>query len=174
MLTNSYELPSREYRQWLAKEDARFGDGKHTCEWCRRRVKDIRRHKRTRRCRAERAKREMQSQGLMRGSTAMRFARWAIVAPTEVDAQGRKTFIQTWIDRRIVKLVNTLNLLDLPNEVINQQVDDYAAELDRMISWDIRIGGMEWNRSGYLDIDFDTMQCLFVEPDTDFDPQEDA
>jgi len=50
--------------------------------------------------------------------------------------------------------------------------NDYAAELDRMISWDIRIGGMEWNRSGYLDIDFDTMQALSVTPDSDFDPEE--
>ena len=51
--------------------------------------------------------------------------------------------------------------------------DDYAAELDRMIPCDFRFGGMEWNRSGHPDIDFDTMQCLFVEPDPDFDPDDD-
>ena len=61
-------------------------------------------------------------------------------------------------------------------EIVSNYLDksDYVAELDRMISWDFRIGGMEWNRSGHPDIDFDTMQCLFVEPDSDFDPQEDA
>jgi len=56
----------------------------------------------------------------------------------------------------------------------NFNKSDYVAELDRMISWDFQIGGMDWNRSGHPDIDFDTMQCLFVEPDSDFDPQEDA
>jgi len=60
-------------------------------------------------------------------------------------------------------------------EIVSNYLDksDYVAELDRMISWDFRIGGMEWNRSGHPDIDFDTMQCLFVEPDYDFDPEPD-
>lgn len=49
----------------------------------------------------------------------------------------------------------------------------YVEELDRLISWDFQVGGMEWNRSGSPDIDFDTMQCLFVEPDPDFDPEDD-
>jgi len=60
-------------------------------------------------------------------------------------------------------------------EIVSNNLDksDYVAELDRMISWDFRIGGMEWNRSGHPDIDFDTMQCLFIEPDPDFDPEPD-
>lgn len=50
---------------------------------------------------------------------------------------------------------------------------DYVTELDRMISWDFQIGGMEWNRSGHPDIDFDTMQAVSVTPDSDFDPEDD-
>ncbi len=60
-------------------------------------------------------------------------------------------------------------------EVVSNNLNrsGYVEELDRMIHWDFQIGGMEWRRSGHPDIDFDTMQCLFVEPDSDFDPEPD-
>ena len=52
--------------------------------------------------------------------------------------------------------------------------DDYASELERVLPWELNMGGTDWNRSsGSGGIDFDTMQVLFVDPDPDFDPEDD-
>ena len=52
--------------------------------------------------------------------------------------------------------------------------DDFASELENALPWELNMGGMEWNRGSQSGgIDFDTMQCLFVEPDPDFDPEDD-
>ena len=46
--------------------------------------------------------------------------------------------------------------------------------LEKALPWELNMGGMEWNRGSQSGgIDFDTMQCLFVEPDPDFDPEDD-
>ena len=52
--------------------------------------------------------------------------------------------------------------------------DDYAAELENCLPWELHMGDADWHRSsGAGAIDFDTMQALSVTPDSDFDPQED-
>jgi len=52
--------------------------------------------------------------------------------------------------------------------------DDYASELESALPWELNMGGTDWNRSsGSGGIDFDTMQALSVEPDSDFDPEGD-
>ena len=52
--------------------------------------------------------------------------------------------------------------------------DDFASELERVLPWELNMGGNDWNRSsGSGGIDFDTMQVLSVTPDSDFDPEDD-
>jgi hypothetical protein len=52
--------------------------------------------------------------------------------------------------------------------------DDYKAELENALPWELDMGGLGWNRgSQSADIDFDTMQVLSVTPDSDFDPEDD-
>ena len=62
-------------------------------------------------------------------------------------------------------------------EIVNSDLDlnkvDYIAQISAQIPWDFEIAGMSWSRSGKPDIDFDTMQVVYVEPDTDFDPDDD-
>ena len=51
--------------------------------------------------------------------------------------------------------------------------EDYKAELEQALPWELYLGGQEWNRGSQSgDIDFDTMQAISVEPDSDFDPEE--
>ena len=53
--------------------------------------------------------------------------------------------------------------------------DDYAAELETCLPWDLHMGDADWHRSsGSGGIVQDSMQVLSVTPDSDFDPQEDA
>jgi hypothetical protein len=52
--------------------------------------------------------------------------------------------------------------------------DDHPSELEKVLPWILDMGGLDWTRrprSG--EIDFDTMQSVLVEPDPDFDPEED-
>ena len=50
--------------------------------------------------------------------------------------------------------------------------DDYAAELEKVLPWELDMGGQNWCRgSASAGIDFDTMQALSVTPDPDFDPE---
>jgi hypothetical protein len=50
--------------------------------------------------------------------------------------------------------------------------DDYAAELEKVLPWELNMGGQNWCRgSASAGIDFDTMQALSVTPDPDFDPE---
>jgi len=52
--------------------------------------------------------------------------------------------------------------------------DDYAAELEKVLPWELNMGDAMWHRSGGSGgIDFDTMQALSVTPDPDFDPEDD-
>jgi len=52
--------------------------------------------------------------------------------------------------------------------------DDYKAELENALPWELYLGGEEWSRGSQSgDIDFDSMQVVFVEPDPDFYPEED-
>jgi len=52
--------------------------------------------------------------------------------------------------------------------------DDYAAELEKVLPWELDMGGQNWCRgSASAGIDFDTMQALSVTPDPDFDPEDD-
>jgi hypothetical protein len=52
--------------------------------------------------------------------------------------------------------------------------DDYAAELENCLPWQLNMGDTEWRRSsGSGAIDFYTMHVLSVTPDSDFDPDED-
>jgi len=52
--------------------------------------------------------------------------------------------------------------------------DGFASELERVLPWELNMGGNEWNRSsGSGGIDFDTMQVLSATPDSDFDPEDD-
>jgi hypothetical protein len=52
--------------------------------------------------------------------------------------------------------------------------DGFASELERVLPWELNMGGNDWNRSsGSGGIDFDTMQVLSVTPDSDFDPEDD-
>ena len=52
--------------------------------------------------------------------------------------------------------------------------DGFASELERVLPWELNMGGNEWNRSsGSGGIDFDTMQVLSATPDSDFDPEGD-
>ena len=49
--------------------------------------------------------------------------------------------------------------------------DDYAAELEKVLPWEVDMGDTMWHRSGGSGgIDFDTMQALSITPDSDFDP----
>lgn len=57
---------------------------------------------------------------------------------------------------------------DLDN---NKVVPEYFEQLSGQIPWEFDLGGMHWCRSGPPDIDFDTMQCVSVTPDSDFDPE---
>ena len=48
--------------------------------------------------------------------------------------------------------------------------DDYKAELETALPWELYLGGEQWNRGSQSgDIDFDTMQAVSVTPDSDFD-----
>ena len=52
--------------------------------------------------------------------------------------------------------------------------DDFKAELENTLPWELNMGGLDWNRgSQSADIDFDTMQSVSVTPDSDFDPEGD-
>jgi len=52
--------------------------------------------------------------------------------------------------------------------------DDYKAELEKTLPWSIEMGGDMWSRGSRSgDIDFDSMQVVSIEPDTDFDPDDD-
>jgi len=52
--------------------------------------------------------------------------------------------------------------------------NDYRTELEKVLPCELRMGGFEWNRgSRSIDIDFDSMRAVFVEPDSDFDPEGD-
>lgn len=52
--------------------------------------------------------------------------------------------------------------------------DDYAAELEKVLPWELNMGDTMWHRSGGSGgIDFDTMQALSITPDSDFDPDPD-
>ena len=52
--------------------------------------------------------------------------------------------------------------------------EDYKAELEEKLPWHLCLGGELWSRGGQSgDIDFDSMQVVYVEPDSDFDPEDD-
>jgi len=51
--------------------------------------------------------------------------------------------------------------------------DDYKAELEKVLPWDLDMGGLEWHRGGAsADIDFDNMTACAT-PDSDFEPEPD-
>jgi len=62
---------------------------------------------------------------------------------------------------------------DIVNSYLDSNKADYIAQISAQIPWNFEIAGMSWSRSGKPDIDFDTMCALNIEPDTDFDPEED-
>jgi len=52
--------------------------------------------------------------------------------------------------------------------------DDYKAELEKVLPWQLEMGGISWSRgSGSAEIDFDSLWDVSVEPDSDFDPEGD-
>jgi hypothetical protein len=52
--------------------------------------------------------------------------------------------------------------------------DDWKVKLEKVLPWELDMGGLNWNRGSMSgDIEFDTMQCVSITPDSDFDPEPD-
>jgi hypothetical protein len=53
--------------------------------------------------------------------------------------------------------------------------DDYHAELEKVLPWELEMGSVMWHRGGdSARILFDTIQAVSATPDLDFDPDEDC
>ena len=51
--------------------------------------------------------------------------------------------------------------------------EHFKEVLERVLPSELNMGGMEWNRGSMSgDVDFDTMQAVIIEPDPDFDEDE--
>jgi len=72
-----------------------------------------------------------------------------VIASTEEQAtRAARELVDEWLDR-----------------------DDWKAELEKKLPWDLSMGGLEWNRGSHsAEIDFDTMWARSATPDSDFDP----
>ena len=58
-------------------------------------------------------------------------------------------------------------------ELVDRRLDDddFKAELEKTLPWELDMGGLNWNRGGHTgEIDFDTMWVRSATPDSDFDP----
>ena len=64
--------------------------------------------------------------------------------------------------------------LSLVDSNLDCHDENFMAVIEHALPWKLNMGGMEWMRGSQSgNIDWDTMQAVFVEPDPDFDPEED-